>query len=120
MNPKTIGNYDDIALESSKDEETDTDENVSNNSSAENAEKYENEAQDSREGESDDEIENLPKEKEKEESRFLFQEFLMDPDTKVYEILTENNMKVMDFVRFEVGEELPEESETDDKVSASS
>lgn len=48
------------------------------------------------------------KKEEVEEDRLLFQEFLLDPDLKVKDFLTQNNAKLDDFARLECGEELPE------------
>jgi translation elongation factor EF-Ts len=38
------------------------------------------------------------------ETRLLYQEFLMKPETRVLDFLNENFAKVNDFVRFECGE----------------
>jgi translation elongation factor EF-Ts len=40
------------------------------------------------------------------ETRLIFQEFLMKPNTRVLEFLNENNMIVNDFTRFECGEQV--------------
>lgn len=41
------------------------------------------------------------------ETRLLYQEFLMKPNTRVLDFLFENQARVNDFVRYECGEELP-------------
>lgn len=46
-----------------------------------------------------------------EETRLLFQEYALDEDVTVKEILDENDLTVTDFVRFECGELLPEEKD---------
>ena len=51
-----------------------------------------------------------PNENKEEESQLIYQELLVDPEITVGEMLSENNVTVTDFVRFEIGEELPEES----------
>ncbi len=40
------------------------------------------------------------------ETRLIFQEFLMKPNTRVLDFLNENNMVVNDFTRFECGEQV--------------
>ena len=40
------------------------------------------------------------------ETRLLYQEFLMKPNIRVLDFLNENHAKVNDFVRFECGENL--------------
>jgi translation elongation factor EF-Ts len=45
------------------------------------------------------------------ETRLLYQEFLMKPNTRVLDFLTENHAIVHDFVRFQCGEVI----ENDDK-----
>lgn len=48
---------------------------------------------------------NLEKEKiDENETRLLYQEFLMKPNTRVIDFLKENHANVRDFVRFECGE----------------
>ena len=42
-------------------------------------------------------------------TQLLHQEFLMDSDVSVIQWLTENGIQVKDFVRFQCGEELPED-----------
>jgi len=44
------------------------------------------------------------------ETRLLYQEFLMKPNTRVLDFLFENHARVNDFYRFECGEELPGEA----------
>jgi translation elongation factor EF-Ts len=51
-----------------------------------------------------------PNENKEEESQLIYQELLVDPEITVGEMLSENNVTVADFVRFEIGEEIPEES----------
>lgn len=46
-----------------------------------------------------------------EETRLLFQEYALDEEVTVKEILDENDLTVTDFVRFECGELLPEEKD---------
>ena len=38
------------------------------------------------------------------DTRLLYQEFLMKPETRVLDFLNENFVKVNDFIRFECGE----------------
>ncbi len=40
------------------------------------------------------------------ETRLIFKEFLMKPNTRVLEFLNENNIVVNDFTRFECGEQV--------------
>lgn len=109
MNPQSIGNLEDIA------KEKENGLNESNNSvKNEIVEKSEDDS-------SDDEDAPVSKPPEKEETRLIFQELLMDPDSKVYELLTENNVEIKDFVRFEVGEDVAEETQqSEEKVASSS
>lgn len=46
-----------------------------------------------------------------DETRLLLQEYALDEDVTVKEILDENDLTVTDFVRFECGELLPEEKD---------
>lgn len=46
-----------------------------------------------------------------EETRLLFQEYALDEEVTVKEILDENDLTVTDFIRFECGELLPEEKD---------
>lgn len=46
------------------------------------------------------------------ETRLLYQEFLMKPNTRVLDFLFDNYARVNDFVRLECGEELPGEGST--------
>lgn len=45
-----------------------------------------------------------PNEDKDEEKCLIFQEYILDPDLTIGEILKENNIKIIDFQRFEVGE----------------
>ena len=54
------------------------------------------------------EIKETPKE---DESRLVFQDFLMDESLTVGELLRQNSAEVTDFVRFGCGEELEEEED---------
>ncbi|KAK3921870.1 Elongation factor Ts, mitochondrial [Frankliniella fusca] len=45
-----------------------------------------------------------PQENADDESNMIYQEYILDPEIKVQEVLNENNITVVDFVRFEVGE----------------
>lgn len=58
--------------------------------------------------------EDKPNEKKDEETCLIHQEFLLDPDTTIGEILQEHNIKIIDFQRFECGEkvEIIEEAAT--------
>lgn len=49
---------------------------------------------------------------EEDETVLLNQEFLLDPSLTVRDFLVQNSVEVVDFVRFECGEELPESSST--------
>lgn len=45
-----------------------------------------------------------PHENADDEKTMIYQDYILDPETKVQEILDENNIAVVDFIRFEVGE----------------
>ena len=45
------------------------------------------------------------------EVTLLNQKFVIDPDKTVNEVLIENNVKILDYVRFEVGEGIEKTSE---------
>lgn len=45
------------------------------------------------------------------ETKLLFQEFLMKPNTRVLEFLNENHAQINDFVRLECGEVTENEAE---------
>jgi elongation factor Ts len=47
-----------------------------------------------------------PNQEKDNEECLIFQEFVLDPDATVGEILEENNMKIFDFHRFECGENI--------------
>lgn len=47
-----------------------------------------------------------PNEDKDDEKCLIHQEFLLDPDTTIGEILQENNIKIIDFQRFECGEKV--------------
>lgn len=51
------------------------------------------------------------------ETRLLFQEFLMKPNTRVLDFLFENSARVNDFVRFECGEDFSSSSSSDDAAA---
>ncbi|KAG7207597.1 hypothetical protein KM043_009220 [Ampulex compressa] len=51
-----------------------------------------------------------PAENMDDESLLIYQEFLLDPDMSVQQILQKEEAKIVDFVRFEVGETLEGES----------
>jgi elongation factor Ts len=40
------------------------------------------------------------------DSRFLFQEFILDPSLTVKEVVVANGIQILDFVRYQSGEEL--------------
>ena len=42
-----------------------------------------------------------------DETRMIFQEYLLDPEVTVGEVLQQNFVQVVDFARFECGEVLP-------------
>ena len=52
-----------------------------------------------------------PHENTDEETAMIHQEFLLDITQTVGQVLTENGVEVLDFARFECGEELKEEEE---------
>lgn len=54
-----------------------------------------------------------PNEVKDDEVCLIHQEYLLDPDVVVKDILIENNLKVIDFQRFECGENLEEQSLSD-------
>ncbi len=43
------------------------------------------------------------------ETRLLYQEFIMKPDTRVLDFIVENNVVLHDFVRFQCGEVIENE-----------
>ena len=45
------------------------------------------------------------------ETRLLYQEFLMKPNTRVLDFLAENHVVVQDFVRFQCGEIIENEDQ---------
>lgn len=45
-----------------------------------------------------------------EEQCMIYQEFLLDPSLSVQQLLAETHAEIVDFARFEIGEELDEES----------
>lgn len=45
-----------------------------------------------------------------EEQCMIYQEFLLDPSLSVQQLLAEAHAEIVDFARFEIGEELDEES----------
>lgn len=45
-----------------------------------------------------------PAEDKDDETRLIFQEYILDPDITVGEVLAEKNVKIIDFQRFECGE----------------
>lgn len=45
-----------------------------------------------------------PNEEKDEEKCLIYQEFILDPDLTIGDILKENNIKIIDFQRFECGE----------------
>lgn len=47
---------------------------------------------------------------EVDETSLVNQEFLLDPDLTVRDFLLQNSVEVVDFVRFECGEEMTDES----------
>lgn len=48
----------------------------------------------------------LPKENKEEENVMIHQEFIMEAETPVFEILTGSGISLVEFSRFECGEEL--------------
>jgi elongation factor Ts len=56
-----------------------------------------------------------PNEVKDDETCLIYQEYLLDPEQTIGEILEENNIKVIDFQRFECGESL----NSQEQVSAS-
>lgn len=48
----------------------------------------------------------LPKENKDEETVMIHQEFIMEPETPVFEILTSSGLSLVEFFRFECGEEI--------------
>lgn len=61
----------------------------------------------------------LPKENKDEETTMIHQEFIMESDTVVYEIISSSGISLVDFTRFECGEELEGSAEnnvSDDEI----
>ncbi|KAF8770575.1 elongation factor Ts, mitochondrial-like [Argiope bruennichi] len=56
--------------------------------------------------------------KDSEETRLLFQPFLLDPNTSVGETLFKNGLEIVDFERFECGESTVENAEAKEASSA--
>jgi elongation factor Ts len=51
-----------------------------------------------------------PSANKQDETRLLFQEYALNEDVTIKEILEDNDVKLNDFVRFECGEILPDEN----------
>lgn len=51
-----------------------------------------------------DKANDKPKEVKDEEDCLIYQEYLLDPEKTIGEILEENNIKIIDYQRFECGE----------------
>lgn len=59
----------------------------------------------------------LPKENKEEEAVMIHQEFLMEAETTVFEVLTSSRISLVEFTRYETGEEI-EENSYNEKVYA--
>ncbi|XP_041374512.1 elongation factor Ts, mitochondrial-like isoform X2 [Gigantopelta aegis] len=106
MNPQTIGRIDECESRQNKAEE------MTQNKSEEMTQ---NKSEETTQNENEETpLETKDEEKTKikeEESRLVCQEFLLDSSCTVGDILKENNLVIKDFVRFECGEELPEDEQ---------
>lgn len=51
----------------------------------------------------------IPHNNADEEQCMIYQEFLLDPSLSVQQLLAESQAEIVDFARFEIGEELDEE-----------
>lgn len=60
-----------------------------------------------------------PNEVKDEEKCLIHQEFLLDPDMTIADILKESNVKIIDFQRFECGEKVESYQETAAKATSS-
>ena len=118
MNPKEVGEFIEHSEEASRklDEDSKT---LDDNKQDENKEADKNESSSSSSESSDSDSTSSSDEDEKvpkpviEEHRLLQQEFLLDPDLTVQEFLEENNCgEVGEYVRFQCGEELPDDPES--------
>ncbi|OQV23655.1 Elongation factor Ts, mitochondrial [Hypsibius exemplaris] len=65
------------------------------------------------EGENDEPVEEVVPVAADDESRLIYQEFLTEPTMTVRDVLEQNNMEVLDFVRFELGGKTQEAEATD-------
>lgn len=99
MNPKEIGSLDAPQPAPIKEDISVHENKVSSESNVENPEENENESG------------FVPRQTgEVDETVLVNQEFLLDPDLTVREFLVQNSVEVVDFVRFECGEEATSES----------
>ncbi len=97
MNPRSIGKMEEDVEEEEAGEETE--------------EKQEgNEKEESKDDKKEDE-EKKKKAKDDDESVLLKQEFLADSSLTVKEFLIKNSAEVLDFLRFQCGEELPSDDD---------
>lgn len=58
-----------------------------------------------------------PNESKDDEICLIHQEYLLDPDVTVRDVLVEQNLEIIDFQRFECGENLENDSTADDDVT---
>lgn len=61
-----------------------------------------------------------PSEDSENEVKLIHQDFMLDTNLRVLDVLQQNGAKVLDFVRFECGEVLSEEFENASAVSSAS
>lgn len=59
-----------------------------------------------------------PNKNSEEELTLLFQDFLLDPDLSVQQFLQRENISILDFVRFEVGEQAEQEEQKETAAEA--
>lgn len=58
--------------------------------------------------------EDKPKENKEDETCLIYQNFIMDIETPVLQILSDNGVTLVDFARFECGEEQNSEENTEE------
>lgn len=63
-------------------------------------------------------IEEKKSHKKEEETSLMQQEFLMDPEISVGQLVTDTGINIVDFVRFECGESLNEETIPGNEIRA--
>lgn len=112
MKPKSIGDFENDKPLENHDVESDkhlddTDDKHPGDPDGDDKPLSDSDSDDKPPGDSDSEEEEAGNVSKLEDTRLVFQEFMMDSDLLVGEYLKENNVTVNKFVRFECGEEIP-------------